>query len=184
MTLQKNKTKKSRTGLTMLELVVVLAVIAIVAFLAVPMRSRAAEVRLRSAASLIASDLEYIKNLAINNQRHYSIIFDNEDDSFTYKVCNSEGIIDHPLRSDLPFKVDFVENSRLRKIVSMAAFDASEAITFDYLGSPFSGVGTENPLQEGKIILQTGDLRMTIYVEPVTGYVNIRQYNIGEDDGS
>ena len=158
----------------MLELVVVLAVIAIVAFLAVPMRSRAAEVRLRSAASLIASDIEYVKNLAINNQKYYSLIFDNEDDSFTYKVCNSEGIVDHPLRAGLPFEIDFTENSRLRKIIGMAIFDASQAITFDYLGSPFSGIGTENPLQNGKVILETSDLKMTIYVEPVTGYVNIR----------
>ena len=69
MSLRKHKYRETRTGLTLLEVITVLAIIMLMAFLAVPFRSRAAEVRLRSAASMIVSDMEYVKNLAISSQQ-------------------------------------------------------------------------------------------------------------------
>ena len=174
MSLPRHKHKKTRTGLTRLEVITVLAVIILVAFLVVPLQSRAAEVRLRSAASMIVSDLEYIKNLAINSQQYYSIIFDYDDQSFMYKVCNSEGIIEHPLRAGLPFEVHFSQDRRLRQILGKVDFDSTQTITFDYLGSPYSGIGTRTPLQNGQIFMQFGKLKLTVYVEPVTGYVSIK----------
>jgi Tfp pilus assembly protein FimT len=174
MSLQRHKVKKTRTGLTLLEVIIVLAVIMLVAFLVVPLRSQAAEVRLRSAASVIVSDLEYIKNLAINSRQYYSMIFDHDDQSFMYKVCDSEGIIDHPLRAGLPFEVHFSQDRRLRQILGKADFDSTQAVTFDYLGSPYSGTGTRTPLLSGQIFMQFGKLKLTVYVEPVTGYVSVR----------
>ena len=174
MSLRSHKLKKTRTGLTLLEVITVLAVIMLVAFLVVPLRSRAAEVRLRSAASLIVSDLEYIKNLAINSRQYYSMIFDYDDKSFMYKVCDSEGVIEHPLRAGLPFEVHFNRDRQLRRILTRADFDSTHAVTFDYLGSPYSGTGTETPLLSGQILMQAGELKLTVYVEPVTGYVSVR----------
>lgn len=174
MSLRKHKYRKTRTGLTLLEVIIVLAVIMLVAFLVVPLRSRAAEVRLRSAASVIVSDLEYIKNLAINSRQYYSMIFDYDDQSFMYKVCNSEGIIEHPLRTGLPFEVHFSQDRRLRRILTKADFDSTQIITFDYLGSPYSGIGTLTPLLSGQIFMQVGELKLAVYVEPVTGYISVR----------
>ncbi len=174
MSLRGHKLKKTRTGLTLLEVVAVLAVIMLMAFLAVPFRSRAAEARLRSAASVIVSDLEYIKNLAINSRQYYSMIFDYDDQSFMYKVCDSEGIIEHPLSAGLPFEVHFSRDRRLRQILGKADFDSTRIITFDYLGSPYSGIGTRTPLLSGQIFMQTGELKLVVYVEPVTGYVSVR----------
>ena len=174
MSLRRHKLKKTRTGLTLLEVITVLAVIMLVAFLVVPLRSRAAEARLRSAASMIVSDLEYIKNLAISSQQYYSMIFDYDDQSFMYKVCDSEGIIEHPLSAGLPFEVHFSQDRRLRQILGKADFDSTRIITFDYLGSPYSGIGTRTPLLSGQIFIQAGELKLVVYVEPVTGYVSVR----------
>jgi Tfp pilus assembly protein FimT len=174
MSLQRYIHKKTRTGLTLPEVIVVLAVIMLVAFLVVPLRSRAAEDRLRSAASLVVSDLEYIKNLAINGQEYYSMIFGNDGKSFMYKVCNSEGVIEHPLRAGLAFEVRFDQSRRLRQIMTRADFDSRSAITFDYLGSPYSGTGTHTPLTNGTIFMQAGKLELEVFVEPVTGYISIR----------
>ncbi len=174
MSLRKHKYRKTRTGLTLLEVITILAVFMLMAFLAIPFRSRAAEVRLRSAASMIVSDLEYIKNLAINSRQYYSMIFDYDDQSFMYKVCNSEGIIEHPLRAGLPFEVHFSRDRRLRRILGKADFDSTQTITFDYLGSPYSGIGTQTPLLSGQIFMQAGELKLAVYVEPVTGYVSVR----------
>jgi Tfp pilus assembly protein FimT len=174
MSLRRHKLKKTWTGLTLLEVITILAVIMLVAFLAVPFRSRASEVRLRSAASMIVSDLEYIKNLAINNKQYYSMIFDHDDESFMYKVCNPEGVIEHPLRAGMPFEVHFSQERRLRRILSRVDFDSTKIITFDYLGSPYSGIGTQTPLMSGQIFMQAGELELIVFVEPVTGYVSIR----------
>ena len=174
MSLRRHRLKKTRTGLTLPEVITVLAVIMTVAFLVVPLRSRAAEVRLRSAASVIVSDLEYIKNLAVNSRQYHSMIFGYDDQSFMYKICDSEGIIAHPLRAGLPFEVHFSRDRRLRRISTMADFDSTQAVTFDYLGSPYSGIGTQTPLLSGQIFMQAGELKLTVYVEPVTGYVSVR----------
>ena len=174
MSLRRHRLKKTRTGLTLPEVITVLAVIMTVAFLVVPLRSRAVEVRLRSAASVIVSDLEYVKNLAINSQQYHSMIFDYDDQSFMYKVCDSEGIIEHPLSAGLPFEVHFSQDRRLRQILGKADFDSTRIITFDYLGSPYSGIGTRTPLLSGQIFMQAGELKLAVYVEPVTGYVSVR----------
>jgi hypothetical protein len=51
--------------------------------------------------------------------------------------------------------------------------DITRAITFDYLGSPYSGTDTTTPLNSGQIILQANDFSITVSVEPITGYVTI-----------
>ncbi|MHC4555637.1 MAG: hypothetical protein ACYSUS_10255, partial [Planctomycetota bacterium] len=56
-----------------------------------------------------------------------------------------------------------------------ADFDGvvSNAVTFDYLGSPYSGTDTTAPLNSGQILLQATDFSITVSVEPVTGYVTM-----------
>jgi hypothetical protein len=69
--------------------------------------------------------------------------------------------------------VDFSSDSRLDKVVvESAVFNpgSSNTITFDYLGSPYSGV---NPLNSGTISIRAGDFTETIRVEPVTGFISI-----------
>jgi hypothetical protein len=46
-------------------------------------------------------------------------------------------------------------------------------ITFDYLGSPYSGSGTSNPLNSGTISIRARDFTETISIEPVTGFISI-----------
>ena len=53
----------SRSGFTLIEVIIVMVIISIVALTALPMMSSASSVQIRSAASMIAADLEYAKSM-------------------------------------------------------------------------------------------------------------------------
>ena len=160
-----------RNAFTFIELIVVMVILSIAAVLAIPMISSAADVQVRSAANMIAADLDYAKSMAISTQQNYWVVFNPDNES--YKVCNaSEDPIDHPLKPGSPFVVNFQIDSRLSKVdIVSAAFDSQSTVKFDYLGSPYNGSGTA--LNSGQITLQANTFSMTITVEPMTGYVTV-----------
>jgi prepilin-type N-terminal cleavage/methylation domain-containing protein len=163
------------SGFTLAEILLVVVIIAIAAMIAVPMMSSADSVQIRSAANMIAADLEYAKSMAISRQENYSVVF-NPANSY-YEVHDPNGIIEHPVKKGFNYKVDFSSDSRLDKVViddADFAPDSSNTITFDYLGSPYSGSGSGMKfLNSGAISIRAGDFTETISVEPVTGFISI-----------
>jgi Tfp pilus assembly protein FimT len=156
----------------------VVVIIAIAAMIAVPMMGSMDSVQIRSAANMIAADLEYAKSMAISRGQNFSVVFDKTTES--YQIFKDQGgtlvPIEHPVKKGFDYKVDFSSDSRLDKVViDDADFDpdSSNTITFDYLGSPYSGSGTSNPLNSGTISIKAGDFTETISVEPVTGFISI-----------
>ena len=126
---------------------------------------------------MIASDLEYAKSMAITHQNNYSVVFD--PDGETYQVRDGAGaVIAHPTNPAAQFQVNLAADSRTDQVdVVAASFDgvASNAVTFDYLGGPHSGLpGAMNPLNVGQISLSAGGFNCVVTVEPVTGYVSIQ----------
>lgn len=160
---------------TLIEIMVVVAIIAIAAFLAVPMFSSAADVQLRSAANMIAADIEYAKSLAITRQRLHSVVFNTVNHSYYVCVTGETVPVPHPLNSGGTLEVAFPNDSRLKKVTISATALTDNTVTFDYLGSPFDGSGTTSPLVSGVdvITLAAEGMTMTITIEPVTGYVTV-----------
>ncbi|MHC4289360.1 MAG: prepilin-type N-terminal cleavage/methylation domain-containing protein [Planctomycetota bacterium] len=165
--------KHGRNGFTLVELIIVVVILSIAALMAVPMVSSAADMQVRSAANQIAAHLDYAKSMAITHQQSHSVVFDVSNE--IYQVQDAVGnLIDHPVNPG-SFVVDF-SNTELDKVdITSADFDGdiTRAITFDYLGSPYSGTDTTTPLNSGQIILQANDFSITVSVEPITGYVTI-----------
>jgi type II secretory pathway pseudopilin PulG len=156
------------------ELLLVVLIIAIAAMIAVPMMGSMDSMQIRTAANMIAADLEYAKSMAISRQQNYSVVFNPAGDY--YEVHDPNGIVEHPVRKGFDYRVDFSSDSRVNKVViDDADFDpgSSNTVVFDYLGSPYSGSGTSNPLNSGTISIRAGDFTETISVEPVTGFISI-----------
>jgi prepilin-type N-terminal cleavage/methylation domain-containing protein len=170
-------TKDHRRGFTLAEVLIVVAIIVIAAMIAVPMMSSGGSVQVQSAANMIAADLEYAKSMAIGRQQNYSVVFDAASES--YEVRDASGsVISHPVKKGFNYVVDFSNDSSLDDVdISSVDFDpgSSDSITFDYLGSPYSGTGTLNSLNNGNIILQGGGVTRTITVEPTTGFISISE---------
>ncbi len=166
------KMRETISGFTMIEIIIVVVIIAIAAMMAVPMMSSAAGTQLRSAANMIAADLEYAKSMAISRQKIYAVVFNESTES--YQIEDPNGIIEHPVRKGFQYLVNFSNDSRLNKVdIVNADFDATSSVTFDYLGSPYSGSGASNPLNSGVITLQADGMTVAITVEPVTGFISI-----------
>ncbi len=154
-------------GFTVVELLIVVVILSIVALTAIPMMSSAASMQIRSAANMIAADIEYARSMAISRGQNHSVVFNKDTDS--YKIVDLNGVtIQHPVKKGFTYVVDFRNESRLSRVdITNANFSGASTITFDCLGSP---VGLSS---EGTVNLQAGGITSTIRVEPVTGYVSI-----------
>ena len=173
--------KSSCRAFTLIELIVVIVVMAIAAVLAVPMMSSAADMQLQAAANMLAADIEYAKNLAVSRQKNHAIIIDTTNEAYEVRVYNTLttnwDLLEHPTKSGADLSVSFAGDNRLSSVdITTVNFQpgGSTAVTFDYLGSPYSGLGTASPLNSGEIILTASSLNMTVTVQPVTGYVTIQ----------
>jgi len=175
--MKNNRTMKSRygrQGFTLVEIIIVVMILGIAAYMTVPMVTNAADIQVRAAANRLAADIDYAKGLAITHQSSYSIVFDESGES--YRIQDENGVpVDNPVTPG-DFVVNFSTDSRLSQVDIVSAdfdSDVSNALTFDYLGSPYSGTDTSAPLNSGQITLQADDFTLTVDVEPVTGYVTI-----------
>jgi len=163
--------RNTKSGFTLIEIIIVVVIIAIAAVMVIPMISSAAGMQIRSAANMIAADLEYAKSMAISRGQNFSVVFDKTTES--YRIQNQDGnIITHPVKKGFDYVIDFRNDSRLDKVdIADVDFDTTSEIKFDYLGSPYNG--NNNPLNSGVISLQAGGMTATINVEPVTGFISI-----------
>jgi prepilin-type N-terminal cleavage/methylation domain-containing protein len=154
------------SGFTIVEIIIVVVIIAIAALAAVPMMSSASSIQIRSAANMIAADLEYAKNMAISRGENFSVVFDEGADS--YKIVDPLGnVIQHPVKKGFPYEVNFQNESRLNKVdITNANFNTTaQTVTFNCLSSPIDG---------GAVILQADGTTKTITVEPITGFISIQ----------
>jgi len=157
--------RRKSGGFTIVEVVIVVVIIAIAAMIAVPMMSSAASLQIRSAANMIAADIEYAKSMAISKGQNYSVVFDTAAES--YEIVDPVGnVIQHPVKKGFTYSIDFQNDSRLNKVdISSAVFDTDQTVVFDCLGSPDSG---------GSVVLQAGGTTKTVTVEPVTGFISVQ----------
>ncbi len=159
-------------GFTLVELLIVIAIITIAALTAIPMMSSAASVQIRSAANMLAADLEYAKSMSISRGQNFSVVFDKNTESYWIEDQDNN-VIPHPVKKGFDYVINFQNDSRLNKVdIVDADFDATSEVKFDYLGSPYNGNST--PLNSGVISLQAGGTTTTVTVEPVTGFVSIQ----------
>ena len=68
--------RSTNSGFTLVEILIVVSILAIAAMIAIPMMSSAGSMQIRSAANMIAADLEYAKSMAISRQKIYTVVFD------------------------------------------------------------------------------------------------------------
>ena len=123
---------------------------------------------------MVAADLEYAKSMSISRGQKYAVVFDKNTE--TYRITDASGAtISHPVRSGSPFIVDFRSDGRLSQVdIVDVTFDGASAVSFDYLGSPYSGTASSaTPLNSGTITLQAGGAVKSVKVEAVTGYISV-----------
>ena len=153
------------SGFTIVELLIVIMIIGIAAMISVPIMSSGGNIQIRSAANMIAADLEYAKSIAITRQENFSVSFDSNNDF--YEVQDTNGVVIlHPV-SKRSYRIDFPNDERLSRVgIDVPSF----TVTFDSLGSPSSG-GVVNLSLKGS----GGGTITQVMIEPVTGFVSISE---------
>lgn len=162
--------RNSARGFTLVEIVIVLVILSIVALAAIPLVSSGGSMQIRSAANLIAADLEFAKSTAIGRGESFTVVFDDTTESYTIKDAKGEKIA-HPVKKGFDYIMNLGEEGLDKVDIFGVDFDGTSEIKFDYLGSPYNG--DNNPLSSGTISLKAGSATMTIIVEPVTGFISI-----------
>ncbi len=162
---------KISPAFTLVEVLIVLMVIGIIAAIAVPLYVSAASTQLRTAASMIASDLEYAKSMSISTGQSHSVVFDTTAES--YSIKNSAGqVISHPVHIGASYVVSFANDSRLGNVdIVNTTFGAANTIKFDNVGTPFNGSGAA--LSNGYVQLRAEGYVLKVKIDTVTGYINI-----------
>ena len=155
-------------GFTLIEIIIVVIILSIAAMVAIPMMSSASSVQMRSAANLIAADLEYAKSMAISRGQNYLVKFDKDNDSYGIYKDGETDPIQHPVKKGFDYVMDFSSDKRLGKVdITNVNFDGTDSnvVEFDCLGSPTGNGGT--------ITISADGMTAIISVEPVTGYITI-----------
>lgn len=169
-------------GFTLIEVILVVVIISIAAMIAVPMLSDAANNQVRAAANRLAADLDYAKGLAVTHQKPFCVEFDIANESYVIAGYNSTTgnfeTIENPVMPGTLYTVNFKTGGNFDRVdIANANFDAdtSNAVTFDYLGSPYHGKTTDSAdaLNSGRITLQAETSTIYVDIEPMTGYVTI-----------
>jgi prepilin-type N-terminal cleavage/methylation domain-containing protein len=158
-------TRSLKAGFTLVEILIVVVILSIASLTAIPMLSNGASMQIRSAANVIASDLEYAKSMAISRGQYYSVIFDKNTESYRI-VDKDSNVIQNPVKLGSQYIINFSTDSRLSKVdITNVNFNSTNTVRFDYIGSPNNG---------GTVTLQAGSNKATINVEPVTGYITVQ----------
>ena len=150
-------------GFTLIEIIIVVVILAIAAMSAIPLMSSGGSMQIRSAANMIAADLEYAKSMSISRGQNYSVVFDKNTESYRIEDQNNN-MIPHPVKKGFYYIVNFQNDGRLSKVdITNVSFTNSKVV-FDCLGSPDNG---------GTVSLSANGPSATITVEPVTGFISI-----------
>ena len=149
-------------GFTLAELIVVIAIIAICAAVVVPYAVGTSDLKVISAARVVASDLQYAQNVAIVSQTPVTVTFTPSQNC--YALSNASGPLIDPMTKE-SYVVDFDTKSGLGEVhVVSASFSGSGAVTFDEMGVPDNA---------GTVTLQAGSHVCEIGVASATGRVTV-----------
>ena len=170
MTYLKRKKQSIYNGFTLVEIIVVVVILGIAALIAVPMLSSAADMQVRAAANRLAADMDYAKGLAVTYQKNYSVVFYPASESYDIRETAADVIVKNPVRPDQDYVVNFATDSNMSRVNIVNTDLTSDTVTFDYLGSPYTG---GSPLNSGVITLQAEAFTIVVDIEPMTGYITI-----------
>lgn len=156
---------KASAGFTLVEVIVVVVLLSIAAAVVVPQALDTSDLQAMSAARMIASDLEYARDLAITSTDRVTVTF--APSTETYQLTNTSGAIVHPITKAASYAVDFRTTKGFERVDLVSAnFDGAVSVVFDETGAPTS-------INQGIVTVQAGSVSYQIRVDAGTGRVSV-----------
>ena len=144
-------------------------------------------IKAASAADQIVSTLVLAQTWAVAGRSDCQVVFDSSANKF--ELQDETGTVMPDPAKQMPagsdsdeylYRVSYPDSRSLNTVtIDSVDFDGTQAISFDRLGAPRSGLIADGPtaLSTGTIEISVGDDRMRISVEPITGQVNVAPIN-------
>ena len=171
---KQNPTRLSdQRGMTFQELIVIMIIIAIISLIVAPQIVGAIQsVRLNAAASKLASDIRYTRELALSRHDVFGIEFDQAGNS--YIVFSWDGAtkttMTSPYLGGTNLVVDYDTSTEFAG-VSINAVTSTE-IRIDAFGIPYDATNTAL-VAPATVVLQNGAGTRTVRVQPETALTEI-----------
>ncbi len=176
------------SGLTLLELLLVIAILGLLVGLAIPSSEPNIYDQLRSAASIVASDLDYARGLAVAHSSSYKVTFDIPNNRYVLTHTGSNPNLNKLPRSPFSgadassdtFVVDLDELPLLGAGVRLVCLLSASGVYQPVDSIEFGPLGQTTHSDAVRLWLAAGANQATRYiwleVNPVTGLVTIGQY--------
>lgn len=156
------RTTSSRTAFTLAEIIVVVVVVGIAAAVIVPQAVDSSDSQSIAAARVLAADLEYARDTAINLGTPIAVTFSVSQG--TYSLTNASQPVIHPI-TKAAYTVKYSTTPGMsRVVIGQANFGGGSVITFSETGAPD---------KDGYVTLQAGAHSYRITVAPATGKVTV-----------
>lgn len=174
-----------RRGFTLVEILMVVVILGIAGAIIVPQLGSRDDLKAAAAARMLLADLIYAQNMAITRQTNHYVKFEGQQ----YKLLVAPGmtLIRHPVnKNDYLARFGTGGTQGLRDVslvsasfVGQVSPTAYATIGFDPLGTPvvYPDADPADTMSSGSIVLQSGQYKLRIDVEPFTGETKVTPVN-------
>jgi len=159
------------SGFTLIEAVMVVVILGILYFAAQPRFDTFYNLKLKTAAKKLISDIRYTQSLAVSRHDDYAIYFDVDGENYrVYRVSDGKLAKDPFTNTDLI--VDFTTDSEYRGInIYKVNFSGGDILRFNWRGVPQDKKGNDLT-KRGVVWLRYRSWSLEVDVTPHTGRVS------------
>lgn len=168
-------------GFTLVEMLVVVALLGIAGALVIPQMGSVSVLRIQAAIRQITSDLTFAQSDAIAFQQRRAVVFDVAHSRYTLvsipgtTVDPSVNTMFDPSKRDGKYVVTIGGDQVGGARITSAAFNGTNTLIYDDMGSPVLAASGDTPGLGGTIRLSSDDQVYDIVIEPYTGRITVRK---------
>lgn len=176
--------RHSRHGFTLIELLIVVSLMAILSAIVLPSASPAVSQHLQAAAEMVASDLGYVRSLAVANGSSYRVVIDVSGNQYRIEHSGANSALDvlpsHPLlgvnnpNTELTVDLNMIPTLSRGGVQLSSAETSGGALVTEI---EFGPLGSTTETDETLITFAAGSgsqvRSITIFINPVTGLATI-----------
>ncbi len=171
---RRSRNQESRSpGFTLIQLIVVMVLLAIIAAIVVINVTATGDVKVKAAARVILSDLQYAQSEANRRQEAITVTFYPAEERYTLSDSIGQVLVNPATNGNYEVNLPQDIGDSELDLLTVDFGGGVEAVTFTSLGEPVQGGSTDPISSNSTIVVRHGDYTYTVKIVPVTGKVSV-----------